>query len=176
MRIDLTKLIGADGASFPFEGQVDLTGEELYGAYPFQSPVTYSGTIVNHHDVLRLTGTIKTILNTCCSRCLKPLDILLTAEADVILSRDEAAEEEDDVFPLAENAVEVEDILVPSLLLQVDMTYLCKEDCAGLCPVCGCDRNETACTCQTRQIDPRWAKLAALLDKQNDADDSNGQA
>lgn len=140
----------------------------MYGAYPFQSPVTYSGKIVNHLGVLRLTGTIKTVLNTCCSRCLKPLDILLTAETDVILSRDAGAEEEDDVFPLEENAVEVEDVLVPALILQVDMTYLCKEDCKGLCPICGCDRNETECSCQTRQIDPRLAALASLLNRQDE--------
>ena len=168
MRIDLTKLIGTPGAEIPFEGSVDMTGEEMYGAYLFQSPVTYSGKIINHLDVLRLTGTIKTILNTCCSRCLKPLDILLSAETDVLLSRDADAEEEDDVFPLEENAIEVEDVLVPSLIMQVDMTYLCKDDCKGLCPVCGCDRNETECSCQTKQIDPRLAALASLLNKQDE--------
>ena len=168
MRIDLTKLIGTPGAEIPFEGSVDMTGEEMYGAYPFQSPVTYSGRIVNHLDVLRFTGTIKTILNTCCSRCLKPLDILLSAETDVILSRDADSEEEDDVFPLEENAIEVEDVLVPSLIMQVDMTYLCKEDCKGLCPVCGCDRNEIECACQTKQIDPRLAALASLLNQQDE--------
>ena len=167
MRIDLTKLMATNGAEIPFEGRVDLTAEEMYGAYPFQSPVVYAGKIVNHHDVLRFTGTIKTILNTCCSRCLKPLDILLTAEADVILSREVEAEEEEDVFPLVENAVEVEDILVPALILQVDMTYLCKEDCKGLCPICGCDKNESVCSCQTKQVDPRLAALASLLDKQD---------
>ena len=168
MRIDLTKLIGTPGAEIPFEGTVDMTGEEMYGAYPFQSPVTYSGKIINHLDVLRFTGTIKTILNTCCSRCLKPLDILLSAETDVILSRDADSEEEDDVFPLTENAIEVEDVLVPSLIMQVDMTYLCKEDCKGLCPVCGCDKNETECSCQTKQIDPRLAALASLLNQQDE--------
>lgn len=168
MRIDLNKLIGTPGAEIPFEGSVDMTGEEMYGAYPFQSPVTYSGRIINHLDVLRFTGTIKTILNTCCSRCLKPLDILLSAETDVILSRDADSEEEDDVFPLEENAIEVEDVLVPSLIMQVDMTYLCKEDCKGLCPVCGCDRNETECSCQTKQIDPRLAALASLLNQQDE--------
>lgn len=170
MRIDLTKLIGTYGAEIPFAGQADLTGEELYGAYPFQSPVEYSGKIVNHLGVLRLSGTIKTVLNTCCSRCLKPLDILLTAESDVILSRDAGAEEEEDVFPLEDNTVEVEDILVPELILQVDMTYLCREDCKGLCPVCGCDRNETECSCQTKQIDPRLAALASLLEKRDGQD------
>lgn len=44
------------------------------------------------------------------------------------------------------------------------MTYLCKEDCKGLCPHCGADRNVTECDCESRQIDPRFAALRALLD------------
>ena len=43
------------------------------------------------------------------------------------------------------------------------MTYLCKEDCKGLCPHCGADRNETDCCCEKKQIDPRFAALHALL-------------
>ena len=164
MKIDLRKLISASGGEIPFSGTADLSGEDLYGAYPFQSPVTYSGKIVNHLDVLRLTGSIHTIYSTCCSRCLKPLEIDLSADADVILSRDGDAEDVDDVFPIENDEVEVEDILIPALMLQVGMTYLCKEDCKGLCPSCGCDRNETVCSCGAKQADPRMAVLAKLLE------------
>ena len=144
MKIDLRKLISASGGEIPYSGTADLSGEDLYGAYPFQSPVTY--------------------YSTCCARCLKPLEIDLSADADVILSRDGDAEDVDDVFPIENDEVEVEDILIPALILQVGMTYLCKEDCKGLCPSCGCDRNETVCSCGAKQADPRMAVLAKLLE------------
>lgn len=165
MKIDLRKLNGARGDALAFEGTTDLSQQTMFGMLPFQSPVQYHGQITNKFDVLRLQGTIKTIYNTCCSRCIKPLDIMLTAEVDVVLSRDPDAEEEDDTFPITAESVEVEDILVPALILQVDMTYLCADDCKGLCPVCGCNHNETSCTCQTKEIDPRLAALAQLLEK-----------
>lgn len=169
MKIDLKKLAGNYGDPIPFEGTADLSGEEMYAAYPFQHPVTYSGRIENHLGVLRLTGTIKTIYSTCCARCLKPLDVLLTAETDTLLTRDEtAAEHEDEVFLLTEDSVEVEDILVPALLLQVEMTYLCDPDCKGLCPICGADRNQVNCGCDDREIDPRLAVLESLLKKKGD--------
>lgn len=168
MRLDLSKLIGAAGARLPFEGECDLSQETMYGERPFQHPVTYAGAIENQFDVLQLTGTIKTIYSTCCARCLKPLDILLTAQADMLLTRDPTAEERDDVFLLSDESIEVEDVLVPEMLLQVDRAYLCKEDCRGLCPRCGCDLNETACSCESRQIDPRFAVLAALLQDKPD--------
>ncbi|MCD8187633.1 MAG: DUF177 domain-containing protein [Ruminococcus sp.] len=33
------------------------------------------------------------------------------------------------------------------MLLQLPTKYLCKEDCKGLCMVCGCDLNESECDC-----------------------------
>lgn len=166
MRIDLKKLVY--GSSIPFSGTVDLSHEQLYGAFPFRHPAQYAGEIVNQLGVLKLSGTIKALYSTCCARCLKPLDVLLTAQADAVLSREGA--EEDNVFLLTDDTVEVEDILVPELLLQVNMTYLCRDDCKGLCPVCGGNRNEIACSCEQKQVDPRFAALAALLDSKKGQD------
>ena len=70
MKIDLRKLIGVHGDTIPFSGTIDLSKEELYGAYPFQSVVTYAGEIVNHLGVFRLTGQVDTTYQTCCARCL----------------------------------------------------------------------------------------------------------
>lgn len=165
MRIDLKKLNGIYGSKITFENEVDLSSENVFGEKPFQTPVKYHGEIVNHLGVLRLSGDISAVLNTHCARCLKPLEETISAHVDAVLSRDESDEE--DVFQITQDSVEVEDILVPELLLQVQMTYLCKEDCKGLCPICGTNRNTNPCNCESRQIDPRFAALAALLgDKQ----------
>ena len=40
------------------------------------------------------------------------------------------------------------DIAVTDLLLQLPAKNLCREDCKGLCMVCGCDLNESECNCQ----------------------------
>ena len=168
MKIDLRKLTGSNTVSIPFSETLDLREETLYGAKPFQSPVQISGEVSNESGVLRLKGTIKTIYSTACARCLKPLDILLTAETDMILSDDPETEEEDDLFVLTGDSVDPADVLVPALILQVQMTYLCKEDCKGLCPHCGADRNEVDCDCDKKQIDPRFDALRALLDSDED--------
>ena len=168
MKIDLRKLTGSNTVSIPFSETLDLREETLYGAKPFQSPVQISGEVSNESGVLRLKGTIKTIYSTACARCLKPLDILLTAETDMILSDDPETEEEDDLFVLTGDSVDHADVFVPALILQVQMTYLCKEDCKGLCPHCGADRNEVDCDCDKKQIDPRFAALRALLDSDED--------
>ena len=163
MKIDLRKLAYSD--TIPFSGTADLSDETLYGAKPFQSPVTYSGTVTNQLDVLRLTGEVKTTYHTCCARCLKPLQIPLSADVDVVLSRNAADEgEEEEVFHIEGNEFEAEDIFVPALILQVDMIYLCRQDCKGLCPSCGCNLNESVCSCGSKQADQRMAVLAKLLE------------
>jgi uncharacterized protein len=43
---------------------------------------------------------------------------------------------------------------------------LCKPDCIGICDRCGCNRNEIACDCYNREIDPRWEALRSLIDEQ----------
>ena len=163
MKIDLKRLTVSHHASILFNEKIDLREEVLYGAKPFQSPVQISGEVSNESGVLQLKGTIKAIYSTSCARCLKPLDILLTAEVDTILTDDSEAEEEDDLFVLTGDSVDPADVLVPALILQVQMTYLCKEDCKGLCPHCGVDRNTVGCGCETQQSDPRFAALRALL-------------
>jgi uncharacterized protein len=45
---------------------------------------------------------------------------------------------------------------------------LCRENCAGLCPQCGVDRNTVSCECQETPTDPRWASLGALIQPNQD--------
>jgi uncharacterized protein len=42
---------------------------------------------------------------------------------------------------------------------------LCREDCAGLCPVCGKDLNREPHEHEGEEADPRWAALAELKDR-----------
>jgi uncharacterized protein len=53
-------------------------------------------------------------------------------------------------------------LVLEQVALGVPMKPLCREDCRGLCPVCGVDRNESSCDCAAQTTDPRWAGLAAL--------------
>ncbi len=161
MKIDLKKLSGVHGSALPFSGSADLSQEMLYGEFPFQTPVQYQGKIVNHLGVLSLQAVVRATYATHCARCFAPLQIPLEAAVQAVLSREDA--EEEGVLHIDGDTVEVEDALIPELLLQVRMTYLCKEDCKGLCPVCGVNRNVSVCSCQPKQIDPRLAGLAALL-------------
>ena len=50
-----------------------------------------------------------------------------------------------------------------SVLLELPIRFLCREDCKGLCSVCGADLNEKDCGCPEKEPDPRWQGLKKLL-------------
>ena len=55
------------------------------------------------------------------------------------------------------------DLLREQFYLALPMKPLCREECQGLCPQCGVNRNVEACQCSTRWDDPRLAALKALI-------------
>ena len=58
--------------------------------------------------------------------------------------------------------IELDDVLREYILLALPMQKLCKEDCKGICPVCGQNRNQVDCQCKTTPMDPRWESLKSL--------------
>jgi uncharacterized protein len=57
--------------------------------------------------------------------------------------------------------IDLDPILREQVLLALPMRAVCREDCKGLCPMCGQNLNEQKCSCEPRVVDPR---LAALKD------------
>ena len=42
------------------------------------------------------------------------------------------------------------------------MQRICREECKGICPVCGANRNEVPCECHVKPADDRWIALKNL--------------
>ncbi len=123
------------------------------------------------------TGTFKGHLVVACSRCVGevrlPIDEKLMVTfmppgempaEDESASTEEGAEvrEEDlDVFPFDGEKIDLEPLFREQFILSIPFAPLCREDCKGLCPQCGIDRNTGTCTCE-KPIDPRLAALKGL--------------
>ena len=66
------------------------------------------------------------------------------------------------------DVIELDDILIPALLLELDMVYLCRPDCRGLCPHCGADLNGGTAAVRNpgmigwRRSSSGWRKTAAV--------------
>ena len=124
-------------------------------------------------DQFRLVGRIALPAGAECDRCLGqavfPVDAhfdLFYQPASVAVGGEEIAIEEADTETgfYDGDGIELEDVLVEQVLLQLPMQKLCRQDCMGICPVCGSDRNAVACDCSARAGDDRWAALKNLTE------------
>lgn len=108
-------------------------------------------------------GRLKGSAVSSCRRCLEPASLAVDEEIHVLFAEAGNRElEESDVYLIEARAHEID--LRPAVreewLLAVPSFALCREDCLGLCPACGSNRNMVPCTC-SKPSDPRWDALRA---------------
>ena len=173
MRLELKDIIHIPGASRDFAYEMDLSQVKFFGEKPFDRPVKVSGTVRNMAGALQLEGEAETVLDTRCDRCLKPMTVEMDLPVETLLAEELEDEENDEIFLLTDGGIELDEVFSTACILAMDGKHLCKEDCKGLCPTCGKDLNEGPCNCG-KELDPRLAVLAKLLDK--DSQDQDEEA
>jgi len=106
-----------------------------------------------------------------CSRCLEPvavpldvdLEEIFTPTIDVLTGRPVQSEEEDRALWIDDrHLLDLGEVLRQDVLVALPMHVVCREECRGLCPVCGQNLNQGSCGC-TPEPDARWAALLDLL-------------
>jgi len=116
------------------------------------------------------SGRVRGHWRAVCSRCLNPL------EADFDLALREVFEEdpiEDETYPLRHDEIDLEQPIRDLVVPELPPAPLCDENCLGLCPTCGANRNPVSpgdtpeppapCECGSEARDPRWDALRALV-------------
>lgn len=145
-------------------------------------PLSGTVTLMRTSQGILVTGTLRTVLEASCRRCLEPCntDVEIELEEEFYpathfaeASLDEIpVEDSDEALQIDEHHIlDLTEVVRQGLLLAVPMQTLCKPDCAGLCPHCGGNRNLGECTCDELPIDPRWAALQAILAKEPDLEE-----
>ncbi len=141
-----------------------------------KAPLVVEGVaqLLPHTDgEVRVNGRIRTELETECDRCLGRASFPIDASFDLFYRPlNLAAKPEEDEEAIDEGeaemgfyelpGLELEDIIREQVALVLPMQKLCSADCKGICPICGVNRNETACSCQPPSGDDRWMALKNL--------------
>ena len=142
-------------------------------------PVRWRGQVVYADPGYFLRARLSYEQTLSCNRCLKPIveqvnsdvELMIMVEKHPPIGGEHALHEQDlGLMYVEDELLETDPILIEQLQLNIPMKPLCREDCQGLCPVCGADKNAGPCSCGEATVDPRWASLAALksrLEKKN---------
>jgi uncharacterized protein len=115
------------------------------------------------------TGTVTAPWAGECRRCLGPvggtLDVQVRELYEPRPEGYELAESvawEEETYPLHGDQLDLFPLAKDAILLNLPPVPLCRDDCAGLCPSCGADRNEGPCGCLRDVGASRWSALDAL--------------
>jgi len=124
---------------------------------------------------VRVHGNLNVTMEADCDRCLDPARVPLVADFDLFYRpavEEGASSHTHPEVELDEGeaemgfydgaGIELKDVLREQILLAVPMQFVCSDDCKGICPQCGKNRNSGACTCEARLSDDRWAALRNL--------------
>jgi len=143
------------------EIDLELAGSELDIDHDALSgDVSIGVTLESMNDGITVRGEVVAPWTGSCRRCLKDLDGRAVAVVDELYQVELLDE---DAYPITDNQLDLGPMTRQVALLELDEERLCRDDCAGLCPVCGIDRNVDTCECDTTVTDDRWAALDGLV-------------
>ena len=166
MIIDVSSILKVSGGKIDINCEIDLSSAEFMGTvYKFTSPVTVKGSIANNGKSLFLRAECNGKMQTQCARCLKDIEetFYFPLEEQLIQNDDADINEDEDVIVFDGYSFELDEIVSSNFLMNINGSYLCKEDCMGLCPSCGKNLNEGDCSCENIDIDPRWSTLLDIM-------------
>lgn len=164
MRLNLCEIIEMPGSCLPFSCELETERLSCPAIKSFVSSPFAEGQIRNMAGALTLTGTIKAEMVCICDRCSNEFHCNKELPLEVKIAADLSDEDNPEIFALEGNWLDLSDVLETCFVLSTETKFLCREDCAGLCPICGKNLDDGPCGCK-KEIDPRLAALGQLLDK-----------
>lgn len=165
MNIDLSRFIDENITSLPIEGNINIDEVDINGrVINFDKPIDYKGTIYRVGMDKFIDIDIEYNYSEFCGRCLNSF---IKSSKTKLIGQLVIGNENEDVFEdLGEEIIfyngEILDLtndIKSMIILDLPMKPICKEECEGLCPVCGIDKNKHNCDCEIDTVDPRFSKL-----------------
>ncbi len=170
MRLDIYKTLAHKGETEKYQVTPEIAEVSHTGAtyticdrQPFELSVSNEGG-----TNLYIEGEATVSVMIPCDRCLSDVSV----EFPITISESFEIKDEMIVTDPEENSdlaegkeIDVDRILLNEIQLHWPDKVLCSENCKGLCPVCGKNRNITECDCDRTVLDPRMAKFLDVFDQ-----------
>ncbi len=152
LTLSLDERLSGPGDTLSVAGHLDECGYSL-GDHDFELPegLDYDVALTNAGEGILVTGLVRAHVVGVCDRCLERAEFDVAAEVDgyYLFEEPEAlADDEDEAdyeLVLPDNTIDLSGALLGALVMETPFVVLCREECLGLCPVCGANLNEEDC-------------------------------
>jgi len=163
MIIHVNELEKAAGRTLPLEGDVS-TAQLRQPGIAFEN-FQFTGQARKEGEIVFVEGKLTGELKSKCAKCIVPTAYTFTHSFEEGFTEGEIDEEESDLNAYQGGKIELEPFFHQDILLHMPQVFVCEEECKGLCPTCGTNRNEQPCACVNERIDPRLADLAMFFNQ-----------
>ena len=164
MLFELKSVFQNEGEEKQVNYKLDIADVDIDGVFPFRTPIDVTATAKNRASLVSLTIRACFSYSRSCARCSTDF----TREMDMLfehkLAQTLVDDGNDDYIETPDFKLELDDIVISDILLSLPQKNLCKDDCKGLCQICGKNLNEGDCSCDKREIDPRLEMLKQFMD------------
>ena len=151
-RVDVKSILDALGESLEVAGTLPLpsldVGDEHFG---LREPIRFRVTLTNGGTGVVGIGTVTAETVATCARCLVEFPLTIDADVDGYYVKpgdtDDIPEEQEFGEIDSEGYVDILPAVMSALVLEAPFAPLHADDCPGICPECGADRNTERCDC-----------------------------
>ena len=170
MVIDISNVVKSVNKKTINEVVIDMTSfQSRLGTFPIlkKSPIELSITN-SENKQLFITGTVDMEVGIPCGRCLEevPTQICFDIEKKLMIGNNAIIDEEmEETDYLIGFELDIDRLVYAEILVNWPMNVLCKNNCKGICKVCGKNLNKGTCDCQKTELDPRMAAIQDIFNQ-----------
>lgn len=173
MLIDLYGILSHEGEVKKLEAPIEMDVFKFkMGEFPFAVKNDIAVSFTNAgNKVIRVNSLVDVTFNIPCDRCLTEISKQVRVESVRELNFGEESPDADETLadmPFIDGTVfDVEKYAYSEILENFPMKVLCKEDCKGICNVCGMNLNLGSCECDRQVLDPRMSQIRDIFQQFN---------
>ena len=165
MLLDISRALRSQGTEFSFALEGEIPTQDVLGEMVTFDKATLSGVYSAAGKSVLIEGQLTVVANARCARCLNQAQAKITVPFREIFVQD-GDPSDPDKFAFTGNSLDLGHLVLSLALLDLPMRFVCKEDCKGLCLVCGANLNKQICTCRKEmQTKHPFEALQQLLTK-----------
>jgi len=159
LRVNAVELLRQPGAVR--DVTIDIAAEPLGAEHErLVDDIHVALRLTARNDGIDVDGTVSVDWATVCRRCLADVSGTAVGAVDEVYQIEPL---DPDAYLIEDGQLDLAPLVREVVLLELDNERQCRDDCAGLCPVCGVDRNDTDCACDSTVTDDRWAALEGFV-------------
>lgn len=167
MQINISEILSNPSVEKEYELNLDQTSIAFKGRkFPVLVKEAFPFGIKRSEKNVKITCQTEVIVTIPCDRCLDDVELAFPVSIDRdinINTLSDGIKDEDELLFIEGCMLDVDKLILDEVVVALPTKVLCREDCKGLCTVCGTNLNHASCQCDREVLDPRMAAIKDIF-------------